>query len=289
MAKAVIRKSKGITPDAKKIKELRTELGKSQKDLIRGSSVELRTYQRAEQGIAVLPVMLQEIATLLGVEANELRNDKAQTPKSSDVFRLHCMTRDGANKLVQQLQDWNSYVQYSFQINPTAQVANDVAALIEFCQTIEISEANGRDPFDLLDPASNIRAIGKINDMLSALAEHGIYAYAGSYCWHTERMCMLKYLKDGQPIHAMVPTLQRKLRIIFSHEETEYIIGTYPSSSTEPKSFKRAIAWNLNEQIHPDWLLDQTHERDFIEEYRREYERTQTQDPVLQLVKPSSP
>ena len=41
--------TKGILPDGKKIRELRERVGKTQKGLIQGSGIELRTYQRAEQ------------------------------------------------------------------------------------------------------------------------------------------------------------------------------------------------------------------------------------------------
>jgi len=75
---------KGILPDGKKLKELRKKLGKTQKGLIQGSSVELRTYQRAEQGLPILPEILQQIGLLLSADLAQLRLDRTQQPAEQE-------------------------------------------------------------------------------------------------------------------------------------------------------------------------------------------------------------
>jgi transcriptional regulator with XRE-family HTH domain len=140
------RHAKGILPDGRKIKKRREALGKTQKGLLQHSTVELRTYQRAEQGRPILPEILNEIAVLLETDLKELTHEKngpareaTKTPTGFEAFRLHCVSKIGANALVTELQTPTSKVDYNFTINPTIGVAEHVASIIEYCQTLEVT------------------------------------------------------------------------------------------------------------------------------------------------------
>jgi transcriptional regulator with XRE-family HTH domain len=53
-----------VTPNGKKIRELRLKLGKTQEGLLERSTLSLRTLQRAEQGQPIKGYALEEIARL---------------------------------------------------------------------------------------------------------------------------------------------------------------------------------------------------------------------------------
>ena len=275
--------AKGILPDAKKIKELRKKAGKTQKGLIQNSSIELRTYQRAEQGRAVLPEMLQQIAVLLSVDTNVLRIDKTLPTNVSEVFRLQCVSRSGANRLVTELQSWSSKVEYRFRIDPCAQVAEQVAAVVEYCQALEVTHDNSRTQ---LSSANKIRAIGHLNDQLGLLAAEGVFTYAGEYhTWDSSSQTVgdLTWEHSGEPVEARSPTISRNIRLVFHHEETEFLSGTYSSFESRESAYRMAIAWNIREKIKPDWLQEHwVFEDDFVEAYRREFERRCEQPTDLQ-------
>ena len=69
-------KPKGIRIDGKKLRDLRTKEGKTQKGVIAGSAVQLRTYQRAEHGQLILPDLAEQIARRFKVDLKAIRVDK---------------------------------------------------------------------------------------------------------------------------------------------------------------------------------------------------------------------
>ena len=286
--------TKGILPDGKKIRELRERVGKTQKGLIQGSGIELRTYQRAEQGRPILPEWLQRISVLLNTDLKELRIEKDHAPNAKELFRLQCISENGANKLLNELQSLFGKVEYRFEINPTTKDAEQVAALVEYCQELVISNCDEEDK--ILEPASKIRAIGRLNDMLTSLASKKIYVFTGEYqLWGVQIVKVRTPEPDGLVIKASFPNLSTKLRIVMKNDAAPHINETYsPWRSTRENAYQQAIAANLEAGILPDWLECAVREAlfwyGFIAEYRREYDRRKTQqNSPLQLAGPAEP
>ncbi|HVZ03270.1 hypothetical protein [Hyphomicrobium sp.] len=283
------KKTKGVLPDGNAIKQLRKKLGKTQKGLIQGTTIELRTYQRAEQGVRILPEVLGQIAVVLRADPVALRANKNEVSNGSAVFRLQSISNAGGNQLVKELQtSWTDKIDYNFKINPSGAVAEEVAELVDYCQELEITAHSNRKP---LSPANKIRAIGKLNDLISNLAAKGVFAYVGSYNeWDTKRQAVGEMIweESGEPIEARTPSIRKRIRVVFAHEDTDLITGTYSTWSTRESAYERAIAKNLELGIHPDWLQEHwVFDDDFIEEYRAAFERQNSpQASVPQLVKP---
>jgi len=279
---------KGILPDGKKIKELRKKLGKTQKGLVQGSGVELRTYQRAEQGLPILPEILQQIGLLLSADQAQLRLDRTQPAEQENSFRLHCVSTDGASRLVTELQGWSSKVEYRFAINPSGEVAEKVAATIEYCQSLAVT--NSVAP--RLSPANKIRAIGQLNDMLGELALHEVHTYAGSYYTWDDReeiVADLVWEQDGEPISYKMPAIESNLRLVFSHKAHPFIVGTYSSWQSKQEATSRAITWNLEHKIKPQWI-NEPFDDEFTNAYREAYAQEpveHSKGPTLQLSPPT--
>jgi transcriptional regulator with XRE-family HTH domain len=278
---------KGVLPDGKKIKELRKKLGKTQKGLIQGSGVELRTYQRAEQGLPILPEILQQIGLLLSADLAQLRLDRTQQPEQENSFRLQCVSTDGSSRLVADLQGWSPKVEYRFAINPSGEVAEMVAAVVECCQSLEIkNHLTAR-----LSPAQRIRVIGRLNDMLGALTNYEVHTYAGSYyTWDDQDQIVPDKIWEhsNEPISYRLPSIESNLRLVFSHQQHPFIVGTYSSWQSKKEAFARAINWNLIHQIKPEWI-DEPFDDEFTNTYREAYIQklvAQGAEPALQLPPP---
>ena len=156
-AGVLMTKPKGIRIDGKKLQDLRKKQGKTQKGVIAGSTVQLRTYQRAEQGEQILPDLAGQIARLVGAELKDIRADRGSDDKPSNSYRLNDLICVGAGKLLEALQGADEdCAQYEFEINPRSDIAKSVAQFIEF------SELHRR--LTNLHPADRIRAIGALND-----------------------------------------------------------------------------------------------------------------------------
>lgn len=251
------KRPKGILPDGKKIKDLRIKAGKTQKGLIQGSAIELRTYQRAEQGKAILPEILQQIGVLLSKDVSEIRLITAIEQPNDNTFRMFSLNRVGANQLVQDLRAGPA-LNFQFAINPGAEIAEQVAATVEYC---ELLAKCGSDA-DYLAPAGEIRAIGHLNDLVAHLSQAGVYSYAGKYYTYDDG----KYdINDDQEYR--VPIMKGNVRIVFAAAYYEYITQTYPSWRTEKAAAERCTEWNLKQDVAPE-IIDG---RDFFGDYALAY------------------
>ena len=241
--------------------------------------------------------MLQKISVLLNTDLKELRIEKDQTPKEKELFRLQCISENGANKLLRELQCVMGEVEYKFEINPSTEDAEQVAVLVEYCQELVISDYEEANK--ILEPASKIRAIGRLNDMLTSLASKKIYVFVGRYqIWGVQRVKVQTATACSlleSVVRVSFPSLITKLRIVTKNDAAPYINETYSSWwLTRETAYQRAIASNLEAGVLPDWLEYDLEKAfvwdDFVAEYRREYERKHAQQNTpLQLVKPSSP
>lgn len=274
-----MKKSKGILPDGKKIKELRKQAGKSQKGMIQGSPIELRTYQRAEQGLPVLPEILQRIGVLFSKDPSELRLSKQPAKQSEHSFRLYCASHHGANKLVTELQRWTTNVEFRFEISPGTEVAERVATTVEFCQALEITE----DAQARMSPAQKIRAIGQLNDLLGTLASDGVHTYAGEYYTYDDEVEQIEIDPETSETRTIKsPGITSHLRIVFAGQQHDFILNTYSTYRTWEAAAQRATRWNLKHGIEPKWV-DAAHPFDdrYAIFYRKAYAQIEAEKAPL--------
>lgn len=283
------KRSKGIPADGKKIQELRKKAGKTQKGLLSSSTIELRTYQRAEKGEHILPELLEQIATLLGTQLKDIRADKATPAQVPNSYRLHNLLVVGAHKFLKELQGHHSRVNYDFAINPNSALAERVAEMIDYCRHFEITINDGS--VQTLDPASAIRVVGALNDRAASLSTDGVHVYFGRYTEYDirkdEHTLFPTEVTGGDPIVPYHAVPDFRLRIMFSNESSEFITKTFSSWLSFEEASVRSVKTNLKLGIHPDWFEPNPFgfDEDYVSAYRAAYLVANPEPKLLSLVR----
>lgn len=272
-------KAKGIPADGEKIKALRQKLGVGQKGLVQGSTVELRTYQRAEQGGSILPEILQQIAILLKVDLEEIRNDtdRGETPRRASGFRLNNALKAGANKLMRCLREGCWQVNYEYEINPDAELASEVASLVRDLEIWHNEECRPKKPHPYTENNwREVEYIGQFNEQLNALHLSGVHLFFGYVRAHVPAPCETLFfpteVTGGNGIRPFDVAGRVILIMVFSHESGDtlpYQDGYY----TAPMARRLAMRRNIELGIHPDWF-DGSHfvfDQKYVAEYRAMY------------------
>jgi transcriptional regulator with XRE-family HTH domain len=269
--------AKGVRPDGAKIKDLRFKAKKSQKSLIHGSTVELRTLQRAEKGEPVLPAILQQIASLLDVPYTDITLDDAASDQGN-TYRLYNVKKLGGRKLYSALHNWGIEYNYSFAIDPDFELATLIADAIRYFQSFPIQS------FDdyVIDPAQKILSIGAINDQLSKLESHCVWVYLGKWKeWNVKKEEDIRFgpdLTGGGTVSPSNLEVTEHVSIRFSGENVEYLVDTFFEFYSYERAVQHAIRDNLERGIHPDWLVHSSYlprQASFIDVYRDAYEAAQ--------------
>lgn len=283
--------AKGVLVDGKKLRGLRKKEGKTQKGLIAGTTIQLRTYQRAEQGQHILPDLAEQIAKLLKTDLKTIRADQVKDDAPTNSYRLHNVATVGALKFFETLQGGYGTARYEFAINPRPPIAEQVADFIEFCRPLEIPDY---DLSERRDPATAIRFIGELNHRADVLAAQNIYVFFGTYT----QFDIEKDVGHAIPIEVtgeqqIVPytiSSYRNLRVIFSEENAPFLSKRFSSWFTYESAVERVINANVKLSIQPDWLPDRSFifDAEFVAQYRRAYEDAFGKRSMLTIVKSES-
>jgi transcriptional regulator with XRE-family HTH domain len=277
--------AKGVKANGTKIRELRLKANKSQKSLINGSTVELRTLQRAEKGEPVLPAILQQIAQLLEVPLTDLTlasHDHQQT----NAYRLYNARTVGGRRLFSALHDWDVQYHYAFSIDPDQELATSIAATIRYFQSLAITTIDDY----VADPADKILTIGRINNCLAELENKGVWIYFGKFTECTvKKESTILFGPDLTGAGTVSPSnvaVSFHAKIRFSNENVEYLTDSFYEVYTRDRAEQKAIRENLERGIHPDWLdacSPLVFHSSFLEAYRKAHGAAQKSRPVLAI------
>ena len=258
------------------IKLLRVKAKKTQKELIRSSQVDLRTYQRAENGEAISPATLREIAGLLNTtfEVSVKNNDQTD---GGQVRLYNCGGR-GALQILKLLQKAPGSVRYSYDLDPVPEEAERIAVVVDFCNAHTNKSFSEEDPAYLGDAsAAYIRAVGQLNEKLSELAKVGVNLFLGSYMYWTT-------LWERLPVEPhqeyMLPIQERRVLLEFSARSDDFIlVDGPPDQESEIYQYDVAAEFNYNKRVHPDALeaACDWHELDRFKKFNRTCWEEQTE------------
>lgn len=257
--------TKGVLPDGAKIKKLRKQAGKTQKGLINRTVVMLRTLQRAEQGKPILPDMLGAIAASLGVTSDEIRisastDDRA--PRS--IVRLRRLDPPSASNMVKLFRDGVDRMDIEFDLDPDQSTAELLAEAAELSEEFRANEWDWEGWFEATSdpealqknkftPAQEIRKIGRLNTLLQALADSGIFPFLGAYTeWALS--CGEKVGPVGS-FNLNIPYMIKVVAVLFSTEPADYVTKNIVDSSWEKIEYK-AILRNLIERVPPNYIQE---------------------------------
>jgi len=240
------KKSRALRADGAKIRNLRDKTRKTQKELLRGSTVGMRTYQRAEQGLLISPAVLREIAGLFNVNLGTIVRDPTE-PRGETVRLYPCDGRGGL-KILNELQLSNATLSFNFDVDPYGEAAAQIADVIRFCEMSEYSQ--GR-----LDRAEFIEAVGVLNGKIAQLYSVGVNIHFASYhVWEGISQDVLDQI-------IRIPMIQKRHRFIFS-EQSGILQRMMPPWQTYEEVCKHCHVGNFNRGIQPEQLRRFLEERD---------------------------
>ena len=193
---------------AAKFDNCETRRGKSQKELLRDSTVELRSYQRAEQGLAISPAVLREIAGLFKLPlADIVCKPDGDRGARSETVRLHPCDGKGGLKILSRLQ-CPVELRVGFDVDPYGDTATLIADMIRCCKINSYSDASVQ-----LEDAEFIEAVGELNTKIAELYAVGVNIHFATYTrWETS----MTQLPTGEAIRT--PTCRSCLHILFSEQ-----------------------------------------------------------------------
>lgn len=253
-----------LRADGEKIKQLRAATGKTQKELLRGSHVQMRSYQRAEQGLGVSPAILQEIAALFKRPLGDVC--KSEAPKYDDyrgsTFRLHPCDGKGGRTIVHNLQ-CGIDIRFTFDVDPYGSTASLIADVVRFCKLNRYTQ-----DADLLEDDDFIEAVGELNSKIAELYVLGVNIhYAVFLRWETNRDTL------GQDQLVRLPTCKHCLEIVFS-ERSGVIHKPMHFWETYEQVCRSCHRSNFGHRVTPEQLSDYLCEidgsmadRDFLANY----------------------
>ena len=242
---------RSMKPDGTKIRSLRLGLGKTQPQIIHGSQVQLRTYQRAEQGIPLAPETLRDVASLFNLPLTEVlkREAELEAESKAENVRLHSCDGKGGLKILRELQAYPGDVQFKFDIDPYSEVATHLGEFVTLCELHNSSK--GSPAGHRLHNADFIEVVGELNNKIAQLYDLGVNVYFGKfYAWRVDST--IRAL-DSREFRVRYPARSSRLRFVFS-ERTGGMIREETIAPFESRSgvFQRAAKANLDIQIEPD-------------------------------------
>jgi transcriptional regulator with XRE-family HTH domain len=255
--------SRSVVPDGPKLRAPREKTGKTQKELLRGTKLGLRTYQRAEQGLPVSRALLTEIAGALRVPMSDLVLGKSSARRGA--VRLHSCDGKGGVNLLRELQILWGELKFDFQVDPYGQIASQISDIVRFCQ---MHHGDSIDKF-LAEPEF-IEVAGELNTRIAELYAEGVNVfYAGLFYWDSGTR-----KHDGKELN--VPRMNERLTIVFS-DQPEAMLTPVECSNYETKEsvFKRCHLRNRANGVMPGEVRSYAEgmsEGSFVQEYVPAYE-----------------
>lgn len=119
-----------VIANGEAIKKFRLAAKKTQKEVLRGSTVQLRTYQRAEGGKSTSRETLGEIARLLNVTFEAVVEDKAE--KGRGQVKLYKCAGKGGSQILKLVQGSPESLRYKFDLDPGPDEAEKLRRLLIF-------------------------------------------------------------------------------------------------------------------------------------------------------------
>ena len=216
---------------------------KLQKQLLLGSNIGMRTYQRAEEGSAISEGVLREIAALFKVPVADILMGRVDGGLGNTV-RLHPCDGKGALGVLQILQGWPGELRVDFEVDANGDAATIMADVVRCC---EMNQAD-RDHKTDLGAAEFIEAVGELNAKIAALYALGVNIHFTNYPrWETYR----DHLSTGQSIR--VPTCKPVTHIVFS-EQSDVIHRHMSRSETYERVCAECHYGNYGHDISPEQL-----------------------------------
>ncbi len=247
---------RSVTPDGRKIKELRRRRNKTQKELLHGhyEEVKVRTYQRAEQGKPISRDNLEAIANILEVEVGELIAE--DNVGESDHLRLKRHTPASGSKLFATLRDQVDDLQIEFECEPGEEQAEKLAETCELLTTIQRSGESGPpwgDPEDDVfePPAEKVKAIGRLNSAIGWLEKHEIRLFCGVYVTWGSFKSEIKFSGPRGAVSAYAPCKIKSAKIVFSSVKDDHIRSSKRQSGPRDGLFGFSIQQNLENKLKP--------------------------------------
>lgn len=171
--------AKGVRPDGPRIRELRRQAGLSQRAFSERCAVTMRTLQRAESGVPILPEMLNAIASGLKVTAAALVLDSPEAGPAPRVepHKEHVRLRRTASaREITEVLGQVREVAFEYDIDPDESTAEILAEATEIVEQLTKRTEPIRS-----DPANVVRRLGRLNRLLAQLDERGSAFFVGTY------------------------------------------------------------------------------------------------------------
>lgn len=250
--------ARSIVAKGDAIKKLRLEAKQTQKELVRGSAVPLRTYQRAEQGKAISPETLREIARLLKVSFEAVVKNDAES--DTGQIRLYRCAAKGGLQIMNLIQGRPGDVTYSFNLDPGPVEAEKIAVVVDFCKahttagcpTIPGVKIDESVPYFGAGSPSFIRAVGQLNEKLGQLVEAGVNVFVGSYFYFNVALEAIDWHVEDEE-YVQRPQIHQRVLIAFSERGDDFILKPGPQEwEREHSCYERAAKWNFKHERHPD-------------------------------------
>jgi transcriptional regulator with XRE-family HTH domain len=247
------RGSKSVTPDGKKLRALRAKARKTQKEVIRGTRVQLRTYQRAEKGEPISQEILGEIAKCYGLSLGDLMMGLPREANRSRV-RLEPCDGKGARILLRDLR-LASELKIRFEVDPYGEVATIIADIVRFCK---MHHAESREE---IEEDAFIEAVGELNGKIAELYSHGVNVLFVNYLYWTIEdhpiadpsvLCPTgRELFCGQNPRARAPMMDSRFSLVFSEESTGVCEELISPRETKETAYRQANEDNFQLGINP--------------------------------------
>lgn len=166
--------------DGEKLRKLRTSKGMSQEKLALLANVNRRTVQRAEKGEPVALETAAFIAEAVGATPASLRGKQMDLfePKEKSWDEVVLVPVSSGRRIVDAVRkSFNAEITY--EVEPTQE---NVELLARLASLLEPFEPNPWEtPSEGPSHVSILRAQAEVNEVLSALAQVGIFAFLGTY------------------------------------------------------------------------------------------------------------
>ena len=264
---------KGVTINGGKIKRLRQKEGKTQKELIKGTQLTLRTYQRAEEGKPVSASVGRDIAGIFKTPLAEIVSATTKSETTSNSLRFQPCNGKGGMKIMQELRHGIYSLDFEFEIDPNAEVSKLVGEVVRICQKVGSGE-------EIFKNDTLIEAVGELNEKLTTLQERGIHVhFAKEYYWRVDK----KDVPYSEPdISVAVPRIEAQFNMVFS-EESGVISRALNNFFTKVQAFNRCHRFNYKAGISADLVREIDRISFFSDEYAdgyEEYLKTATPESV---------
>ena len=250
------KRKRGIRANGEKIKELREAKGLSQIELIQPTTVQIRTYQRAEAGENVSVSVLGQIADALGVNLNEIRSDISDDD-GGITYLLQRYPSSSPGLPLSILVNQNFTPEFQFEISFDGDSTKLVSDLVHEIDRIPVLS---KQPVSLVD------SLGKISTYLKDLEDIDVHLFFGRFQFNsylrdeTVRYSTMQTMDGGQTIGThtsyWVPMLAGKIVFLFSNSVEDTLLRTAETGDFKSKedAYRFCIKNNISERIEPSTI-----------------------------------